>query len=309
LCRSHCSDIEILRIGRRRSAIVERQSSAIFEPATLRRSHQERTDKTMDGRDFDDMTRRLAIGRSRRSVLKGLIGGAAALASVRAGTALAGPKDKVAICHLTGNGQAHLITVSQSAIPAHLAHGDDYLGTDAHCSACGDACASNAACIAGECVADDDNGGDCEAGFGLDANGDCMLCPIGTASAAGLACDPCPVNTFADLVGQAVCTECPEGTSTNDQTGQVSCVTDQVTCASTSTCGPLCDSSGDFVADCTEGCSGNEQCWWMNDVSFEWESAADWVEDQQTCRALDNCGCGGGNESYGGCYQWAVSPY
>jgi hypothetical protein len=325
----------------------------------------------MDGRDFDDMTRRLALGRSRRSVLKGVIGGVAVLAGGRAGTALAGPKDKVAICHLTGNGQAHLITVSQSALPAHLAHGDGYLGTDAHCSACGEACAGNAACIHGACVTDDAG---CKAGYGPDANGDCMLCPIGTASAAGLACDPCPVNTFADLVGQAVCvdcpdrtstngqtgqasciddnnggtckagsvpgemgdcvdcpvgtasadglacvacpvdtfaafsgqavcTECPEGTSTNGQTGQASCVTDQVTCASTSTCGPLCDSSNNFVADCTEGCTDTAQCWWLSNSTGEWESAY-WVSGQQECRDEDSCGCGGGGHS-GGCYKWA----
>ena len=32
--------------------------------------------------------------------------------------------DKVTICHRTGSGSSHEITVSRNALPAHLAHGD-----------------------------------------------------------------------------------------------------------------------------------------------------------------------------------------
>jgi hypothetical protein len=32
--------------------------------------------------------------------------------------------DKVTICHRTGSGKSHEITVSRNALPAHLAHGD-----------------------------------------------------------------------------------------------------------------------------------------------------------------------------------------
>lgn len=35
--------------------------------------------------------------------------------------------DKVDICHVKGNGDVKLINVSQSAVPAHLAHGDGYI--------------------------------------------------------------------------------------------------------------------------------------------------------------------------------------
>jgi len=31
---------------------------------------------------------------------------------------------KVTICHRTGNGESHTITVSRNALPAHLRHGD-----------------------------------------------------------------------------------------------------------------------------------------------------------------------------------------
>lgn len=55
---------------------------------------------------------------------------ASAVAAVMLASALpvfAGPAPKVDICHVPpGNpANAHTITVSENAIPAHLAHGDD----------------------------------------------------------------------------------------------------------------------------------------------------------------------------------------
>jgi hypothetical protein len=38
--------------------------------------------------------------------------------------AAANQNEKVTICHRTGNGSSHPITVSIHAVPAHLAHGD-----------------------------------------------------------------------------------------------------------------------------------------------------------------------------------------
>ena len=37
-----------------------------------------------------------------------------------------GGKNKVEICHLTGNGKYVTISVAESAVPAHMAHGDMY---------------------------------------------------------------------------------------------------------------------------------------------------------------------------------------
>jgi hypothetical protein len=54
----------------------------------------------MDGRGFDDLVRRLATGRSRRSVLRGMIGGGAALVAARAGTTLADLPAIVDVCQL-----------------------------------------------------------------------------------------------------------------------------------------------------------------------------------------------------------------
>ena len=35
-----------------------------------------------------------------------------------------GPDGKTTVCHLTGNGGYHAITVSNNALPAHYRHGD-----------------------------------------------------------------------------------------------------------------------------------------------------------------------------------------
>ena len=67
----------------------------------------------MDARGFDDLTRRVARAASRRSLLRGLIGGAAAIVTTKAGTSLAQP-DKVSICHWDEEEQGYaLLSVSQ----------------------------------------------------------------------------------------------------------------------------------------------------------------------------------------------------
>ena len=79
----------------------------------------------MDATQFDTVTKGLTTTPSRRQVVGGMLGGlAATLAGARALEAKKKKgkkkdKKKVTICH---NGQT--ITVSQSALNAHLAHGD-----------------------------------------------------------------------------------------------------------------------------------------------------------------------------------------
>ena len=106
----------------------------------------------MDGKGFDELTRKVAQGMSRRTMLRGLIGGGAAVVATKAGGSLAAPREKQVICHAEGNGSFHLINVSVNAIPAHEAHGDGYLGTTAHCSDCGDACSGGQDCCSGSCT-------------------------------------------------------------------------------------------------------------------------------------------------------------
>src|SRR5262245_49840848 len=82
----------------------------------------------MDGRNFDDFARNLATGRSRRSVLRGLIGGGAALAGLKA-TGISAA-NKTTICHFPPDNPANLqiISVSNNSLPSHFAHGDMVYG-------------------------------------------------------------------------------------------------------------------------------------------------------------------------------------
>jgi hypothetical protein len=45
-------------------------------------------------------------------------------ALLASGIAVAGPGDKVDVCHLEGNGSYHKISVSDNAYDSHIAHGD-----------------------------------------------------------------------------------------------------------------------------------------------------------------------------------------
>ena len=144
----------------------------------------------MDGHEFDAWTRRFATATSRRAVLRGLIGGGAAALASRSSTTLGAKAD---ICHRTGNGSFELINVNTAALPDHEAHGDGYLGTDAHCSACGNACVAGQSCCAGSCVdllSDPGNCGGCgtvcESGSCLD--GGCG-CADGLTDCAGACVD------------------------------------------------------------------------------------------------------------------------
>jgi hypothetical protein len=46
------------------------------------------------------------------------------LVALATGAIGAGNNEKVTLCHLTGNGSYHQITVSVNAVPAHMRHGD-----------------------------------------------------------------------------------------------------------------------------------------------------------------------------------------
>jgi hypothetical protein len=49
--------------------------------------------------------------------------GTFAAVTTKATTTGAG-RQKVAVCHVTGNGSSHTINIAEPAVPAHLAHGD-----------------------------------------------------------------------------------------------------------------------------------------------------------------------------------------
>jgi hypothetical protein len=115
----------------------------------------------MDGRGFDDFVRRLATQRSRRSVLRGLVGGSVAVVATKTGSALAA--DKVTICHFPPENPANVqvISVGSAALPEHQAHGDFELidcCVDSECSGLTDQCNVDV-CDWGTCSASPANEG------------------------------------------------------------------------------------------------------------------------------------------------------
>lgn len=84
----------------------------------------------MDGRSFDSLARTYAAGRSRRSILLGLIAGTGAFAASR--TTQAKPAGKVTLCHKPGTPAQKTLIVSANAVNGHLGHGDS-LGACSEC--------------------------------------------------------------------------------------------------------------------------------------------------------------------------------
>jgi hypothetical protein len=113
----------------------------------------------MDSQKFDGITRALASGTSRRSVLRGMFGTAFGGALATIGVRTAGASShKVNVCHLTDDpaNPVVLIDVSENAVPAHAAHGDatyvDLTSDVNNCGWCGNVCGAGEACEAGTCV-------------------------------------------------------------------------------------------------------------------------------------------------------------
>jgi hypothetical protein len=104
---------------------------------------------------FDTLSRTLATGASRRSLLRGMVG--AAVGGALAGrSAVAAPQSKVGICHQDDLGQYRYQEVNGNAVPAHEAHGDaiapDFSSDSNHCGGCGIACGDGYTCQDSACV-------------------------------------------------------------------------------------------------------------------------------------------------------------
>ncbi|HET9662259.1 MAG TPA: carboxypeptidase regulatory-like domain-containing protein [Thermomicrobiales bacterium] len=224
----------------------------------------------MDRNTFDDFTRSLAIGTSRRRVLRGLIGGAAALAGVKAtDTAAAG---KTTICHFPPDNPANvqIISVGNPALPDHFAHGDMVLGECCVYSECaptmGD-CGVLVDCLADQgspssCVYSDDSsmcgggdicnglatcqGGTCGVGTPLDCSGYGDQCNVG-------ACDP-------DVDGGCYPVPLDDGISCNNGAGTCSAGGCIPTCQESSTCDCLDAANAGLGCNNGEGTCQNGGC-------------------------------------------------
>ena len=215
----------------------------------------------MDGRNFDDLTRRLAAGSTRRSVVRGLAGGLAAIAGV-AGFARADAKDqaKVTICHKPGTPAQKTKEVPASAVDGHLGHGD-YLGECKECpKECPGKCDKDGKCpkeqCPKECPKTCDENGKCpkeqcpkECPYDCDENGECPK-------------EQCPK-------------ECPE---TCDENGE--CPTCPKECPET------CDENGECPPD--GGCQSDEDCpdggmCLVDGTCFNPDTCRDGMTDVQCC--------------------------
>lgn len=113
----------------------------------------------MDDTRFDQLTRSMAAGTTRRRVLGGVVAAIAGGMALTADGANARKRakaqkngkgqDKVEICHKPGTPDEKTIRVAEPAVKAHLKHGDT-LGACPCANPCGDdCCGDDEACIGG----------------------------------------------------------------------------------------------------------------------------------------------------------------
>jgi hypothetical protein len=212
----------------------------------------------VDSDRFDLLTKRLATDGSRRSILhafgkrldrrslvRGLIGGGAALATSGPVHSFAAPAGKVTICHWTpGQGGYQQISVSQNAVKAHQnhQHGMDIINPDFNsnetCGNCNTVCNAfpNSVCVEGACTCTEnvcgaDQCGAIDSGCGNEIDCgpcDCVpnVCAEGQCGVIDSGCGydtPCPTtcdafpNSYCSDEGVCAC----DANTCGDQCGSV----------------------------------------------------------------------------------------
>ncbi len=248
----------------------------------------------MDNKAFDDLTRAVATGLSRRAALRAIGGLAVSMTAVRGKATQAARDARVQICHSTGSpGNSRIIiTVDQTSVAMHLDHGDWLLDAGTQC--CGDDdCGSTDYCRAGTCCKSACSPGECgQAGDGCGGLIDCdhpCCAPRTTCSPdeCGIADDGCG----GELVCERPCCE------RKQECGQDECgfiddgCGEQLTCDRLCNLGEQCDHDLDCIPLC--GCSGLQCC--RNECAA---SECGYIDDG--CGGKLGCGVYCGSEETGG---------
>jgi len=211
----------------------------------------------MDGKNFDELTRKLATGTSRRSVLRGLVGGGAALAAAKVGSDASAAANRVQICHQTGSPSNPYVAITVAAESAelnrHLRHGDALYGGCCNASDC--------PATSGECGINPT----CE----VDTSTNTTYCAYEQSDAAcanSVACDA------YDNCCEAVC---------NASFSCVAAGTPDETCDDGQAC-----TSGDICGDDPGSCAGTVDC----DTPGTCETGPGYCDDDGEC-AYDSVEC------------------
>ena len=217
----------------------------------------------MDGNRFDDLTRAVASGSSRRSVLRGRIGGAAgALAATRGGGPARAAGAKTVVCHRTTSATNpwETLRVGADELALHRAHPGDAIAPDFatdpnHCGGCGRVCPAGQVCEGSRCRAG------CRIGGAFVAPG---------ADRPGNFCQSCqPAVSTADWSPKPNNTGCNDGDAcTQTDTCQAGfCVgsnpvdcTASDQCHDIGTCNPATGLCSDPIKPNGTGCNDGNAC-------------------------------------------------
>jgi hypothetical protein len=216
----------------------------------------------MDGRVFDELTRNVARATTRRTLLRGLIGGGAAIVAAKVGTTVAQPAPKVDVCHWDEDlGEYVWINISENAwVNGHDGrHENDYLKGEGCCTAseCDDGIACTVdTCEGGVCVHTPDNDY-CDDGIACTED---RCRPSAPNADPVTGCAHAPNNAYCDDENECTNDRCaPNRPGANAETG----------CANEPRTDELCDDGegtcnelGVCVPNCVEPatCTADSQC-------------------------------------------------
>lgn len=222
----------------------------------------------MDGNRFDDIVRTLGAGRSRRGVLKTFAAALGAVGLTSVGATADAKEAKITLCHKPGTAAEHAITVAQSAVPAHVRHGD-YVG---ECCADDVLTCVDPATGQGTCCPATTN--PCATTV-CNADGSCGEAPANEGAVCGEAADACsaaPVCTGTATACPAAVSACTGGPCINGTCAEACAASEPGACNAYSACGQtaagngcVCQEAGNAVVcgtfgTCTQLCDSDADC-------------------------------------------------